>query len=95
MRKVWLHKKTNFNTLNNEILEFQLEQFLHKCTDVENMSNRFTHKYLEMVGRRIRLNDLILKLEKKYVLVIDYTNELGEINLINLCKNINRNEINQ
>ena len=95
MRKVWLYRKADFNKINNEILEFQWEQFLHKSTDIEDMSNRFTHKYLEMVGRRIRLNDLILKLEKKYVLVIDYTNELGEINLINLCKNINRNEINQ
>jgi hypothetical protein len=45
-------------------LEFQWEQFLHKSTDIEDMSNRFTHKYLEIVGRgipsrlvRIRLND--------------------------------------
>jgi hypothetical protein len=53
MRKVWLYKKADFNKLNNEILEFQWEQFLHKCTDVEDMSHRFTHKYLEMVGRGI------------------------------------------
>ena len=64
MRKVWLYKKADFNKINNEILEFQWEQFLHKSTDIEDMSNRFTHKYLEMVGRgipsklvRIRLND--------------------------------------
>jgi ribosomal protein L17 len=64
MRKVCLYKKADFNQLNNEILEFQWEQFLHKCTDVEDMSNRSTHNYLEMVGRgmpsklvRIRLND--------------------------------------
>jgi hypothetical protein len=43
---------------------FFREQFLHKSTDIEDMSNRFTHKYLEIVGRgipsrlvRIRLND--------------------------------------
>jgi hypothetical protein len=46
MRKVWLYKKADFNKINNEILEFQWEQFLHKCTDIEDMSNRFTHKYL-------------------------------------------------
>ena len=64
MRKVCLYKKADFNQLNNEILEFQWEQFLHKCTDVEDMSNRSTHNYFEMVGRgmpsklvRIRLND--------------------------------------
>jgi hypothetical protein len=47
MRKVWLYKKADFNQINNEILEFQWEQFLHKSTDIEDMSNRFTHKYLE------------------------------------------------
>ena len=64
MRKVWLYIKADFNKINNEILEFQWEQFLHKSTDIEDISNRFTHKYLEMVGRgipsrlvRIRLND--------------------------------------
>jgi hypothetical protein len=40
MRKVWLDKQANFNKLNNEILEFQWEQFLHQCTNVEDMSNR-------------------------------------------------------
>jgi hypothetical protein len=53
MRKVWLYKKADFNKINNEILEFQWEQFLHKSTDIEDMSNRFMHKYLEMVGRGI------------------------------------------
>jgi hypothetical protein len=36
MRKVWLYKKADFNKINNEILEFQWEQFLHKSTDVED-----------------------------------------------------------
>jgi hypothetical protein len=53
MRKVWLYKNADFNKRNTEILEFQWEQFLHKCTDVDEMSSRLTHKYLEMVGRRI------------------------------------------
>ena len=63
MRKVWLYKKADFNKINNEILKFQWEQFLHKGTDIEDLSNRFTHKCLEMFGRgmpsrlvRIRLN---------------------------------------
>ena len=64
MRKVWLYKNADFNKLNNEIMEFQWEQFLHECTGVDDMSNRFTHKYLKMVGRgihsklvRIRISD--------------------------------------
>jgi hypothetical protein len=47
MRKVWLYKNADFNKLNNEIMEFQWEQFLHECTGVDDMSNRFTHKYLD------------------------------------------------
>jgi hypothetical protein len=62
--KISSYKKADFNKISNEILEFQLEQFLHKSTDIEDMCTRFTHKYLEIVVRgipsrlvRIRLND--------------------------------------
>jgi hypothetical protein len=64
MRKVWLFKNTDFNELNYQTMEFQWEQFLHKCSDVDEMFNRLTHIYLEMDGRsilsklvRIRLRD--------------------------------------
>ena len=64
MRKVWLYKNADFNKRNNEILEFQWEQFLHECMYVDEMYNRLTHKYIEMVARtihsklvRIRLSD--------------------------------------
>ena len=63
--KSWLYKQENFNKLNNEILEFQWEQFLHQCTNVEDMSNRFTHKYLEMVGRGIPSKLVIIRLNDK------------------------------
>ena len=65
MRKNWLYKQANFNKLNNEILEFQWEQFLHQCTNVEDMSNRFTNTYLEMVGRGIPSKLVIIRLNDK------------------------------
>jgi hypothetical protein len=42
MRKVWLYINADFNKLNNEIMEFQWEQFLHECTGVDDMSNRLS-----------------------------------------------------
>ena len=56
MRKVWLYRKADFNKLNNEILEFQWEQFLHKCTDVEDMSNSLHTSILKWLGEGYPLN---------------------------------------
>jgi hypothetical protein len=61
MRKVWLYKKADFNQINNEILEFQWEQFLHKSTDIEDMSKSRRAPFL--VGSLItfvRLNSEII-----------------------------------
>jgi len=63
MRKVWLYKKANFDKLNNDILEFQWEQFLYECTDVDEMFNRFTHMYLEVVGRSIPSKYIKIKIK--------------------------------
>ena len=103
MRKVWLYKNAGFNKLNNEILEFQWEQFLHEWTDVDEMSNRFTHKYREMVGRRIPSKLVRIRLSdkpwfnseiKKEICTKNHLHKIAkEMNLIYPCKNTNRNEI--
>ena len=53
LRKVWLYKHADYVKLNNEISEFQWEQFLTECNDVDTMCERFTRKYLEMIARNI------------------------------------------
>jgi hypothetical protein len=96
MRKVWLYKKADFNKIINEILEFQWEQFLHKSTDIEDMSFNLILTNLEgillpTISRYLCVNLLDMSSisvllcrncshwnsnisEKKYVLVIHYTN---------------------
>jgi hypothetical protein len=54
MRKIWLYKNADFNKLNNEILEFQWEHFLHDCTDVDD---RLTHMYLRWLGEEYPQNE--------------------------------------
>jgi hypothetical protein len=56
MKKIWLYKNADFYKLNIEILEFQWEQFLHDCTDVDEMYNRLTHKYLRWLGEEYPQN---------------------------------------
>jgi hypothetical protein len=103
MRKNWLYKQANFNKLNNEILEFQWEQFLHQCTNVEDMSNRFTNTYLEMVGRGIPSKLVIIRLNdkpwfnseiRKKIRTRNRVHKLARRNQSNQSlQNINRNEI--
>jgi hypothetical protein len=56
MRKIWLCKNADINKLNNEILKCQWEQFLHDCTDVDEMSNKLTHKYVRWLGEEYPQN---------------------------------------
>ena len=93
MRKVWLYTNPDFNKRNNEILEFQWEQFLYECTDVYEMYNRFTHKYLEMVGRRIPSKLVRIRLSDKPWFNSEIRKEIRTPN--RLHKIARRNQSNQ
>lgn len=47
MRKGWIHKNADLNKQNHELLEFKWGQYLHECTNADEMYNRVTPKYLE------------------------------------------------
>ena len=53
MRKVLLYQHADYIKLNNEISEFQWETYQTECSNVDDMSELFTQKYLEMIDRNI------------------------------------------
>jgi hypothetical protein len=65
-RNVWSYKNADFISLNEEINEYDWEIFLNSSIDVDDMSERFTHKYLEMMRKHIyELVDSIAKTDSK------------------------------
>jgi hypothetical protein len=52
-RNVWSYKNVDIISLNEEINEYDWEIFLNSSINVDDMFERFTHKYLEMMRKHI------------------------------------------
>jgi hypothetical protein len=52
-RNVWSYKNVDIISLNEEINEYDWEIFFNSSINVDDMSERFTHKYLEMMRKHI------------------------------------------
>jgi hypothetical protein len=61
MREVWLNKNADINKL-----KYWNSNGNNPCKDVNEMSNRFTHTYLEMVTRYIPSKLLRIRLSDKH-----------------------------
>ena len=74
-------------------MEFQWEQFLHQYTNVEDISNRFMHRYLEMAGRGIPSKLVIIRLNDKPWFNSEIRKEIRTRNRVH--KLARRNQSNQ
>ena len=60
-RNVWSYKNADFTSLNEEINEYDWEIFLNSSIDVDDMSERFTHKYLEMMRKHMPSRTVLVR----------------------------------
>ena len=65
LKKVWLYKNADFDKLNQEISGYPWEEYLNQYTDIDEMSEQFLHRYLEMISRNIPSKTVKIKVMDK------------------------------
>ena len=52
-REVWLYKHGNYDGLNSEIDQFDWNSHLSLLNDIDDMSSKFSNKYIELAKKLI------------------------------------------
>ena len=60
-RDVWLYKHGNYDGLNSEIDQFDWNSHLSSLNDIDEMSSKFSNKYIELAKKYIPVKTVTIR----------------------------------